>query len=192
MDLEEKTIRKIYRYRGRICNLRDDDAMLPDGRIVSREVVEHVNGVCVLPVTASGDVILVRQYRYPYGVNLLELPAGRLEKDESPLQGAARELREETGMTAAHWYELGTDYPSTGYIDEVIHLYAADGLTDVGQKLDDGEYLEVVTMPYGEALDRCLAGDFPDSKTQILLLKYRLLQETGRLASMEKEGPSCS
>ncbi|MBQ9066224.1 MAG: NUDIX hydrolase [Clostridia bacterium] len=181
MDLKEKTIRKIYVYRGRIMNIRNDDAQLPDGKIVSREVVEHCGGVCVLPVTDDGDVLLVRQWRYPYEEICTELPAGRLDREETPLEGGLRELREETGMEASEVFDLGTDYPSPGYTDEVIHLYAARGLKDIGQKLDEGEYLDVVRLPYDEALELCYRGELPDSKTQILLLKYRLLEQAGRL-----------
>ena len=84
-------------------------------------------------------------------------------------------------MEASEVFDLGTDYPSPGYTDEVIHLYAARGLKDIGQKLDEGEYLDVVRLPYDEALELCYRGELPDSKTQILLLKYRLLEQAGRL-----------
>ncbi len=187
MKLEEETIRKIYVYRGRIMNTRNDDAMLPTGKIVSREVVEHCAGVCVLPITDDGNVILVRQYRYPYAENTLELPAGRLDPNETPFEGGKRELREETGCAGTVFYDLGQDYPSPGYTDEIIHLYAAIGLQEVGQDLDADEFLDVVTMSYDEALSLCYSGEIKDSKTLICLMKYKLMQQEGKLTPMEPE-----
>ena len=186
MDLEEKQIRKIYVYRGRILNVRNDDAQLSNGKIVSREVVEHIGGVCVLPVTENGDVIFVKQYRYPYEETILELPAGKLDPGEEPFHGAVRELHEETGVVGDTYYELGADYPIPGYTDEVIHLYAATGLKDVGQKLDEDEFLDVVKIPYEKALEMCYTGELTDSKTLILLLKYKLMEQSGRLTPMEE------
>lgn len=187
MELEEKTIRKIYRYRGRIMNIRDDDVLLPNGKIASREVVEHVDGVCVLPITEDNQVIMVRQYRYPYAETMLELPAGRLNRGEKPFPGALRELHEETGVVGTSYYDLGRDYPSPGYTEEVTYLYAATGLKNIGQKLDEDEFLDVVVIPYEKALEMCYNDELTDSKTQIALLKYQLLKETGRLRPMKEE-----
>lgn len=172
MKLEETTIRKIYVYRGRILNLRNDDALLPNGKVCSREVVEHNGGVCVLPVTDGGQVLFVRQYRYPYSTTLLELPAGKLERGEDPFTAGVRELREETGYEAETYYDLGCLYPSPGYTDEVIHLYAAEGLTAVGQDLDDDEFLNVETFPLAAALRMAFDGTLVDAKTLAALFKY--------------------
>lgn len=187
MDLEEKTIRKIYRYHGRIMNIRDDDVQLPNGKIASREVVEHVAGVCVLPITEEEKVIMVRQYRYPYGETMLELPAGRLDRGEKPFPGALRELHEETGVVGTEYFDLGRDYPSPGYTDEVTYMYAATGLKYIGQKLDEDEILDVVTIPLAEALEMCYNDELTDSKTQIALLKYQLMKETGKLRPVKEE-----
>ncbi len=186
-DLLEKTIRKIYVFKGRIVNVRNDDAQLSNGKIVSREVVEHRGGVGILPITAQGEVLLVKQYRYPYGELLLEIPAGKLEPGETPFETGVRELREETGMNAARYFDLGIDYPSPGYCNEKIHLYAADGLTEIGQKLDEGEFLNVLSVPLTEALTMIYNGELKDSKTVIALMKYHEMQQLGKLQPIATE-----
>ncbi len=180
-DLLEKTIRKIYVFKGRIVNVRNDDAQLSNGKIVSREVVEHRGGVGILPITAQGEVLLVKQYRYPYEELLLEIPAGKLEPGETPFETGVRELQEETGMNAARYFDLGIDYPSPGYCNEKIHLYAADGLTEIGQQLDEGEFLNVLSVPLTEALTMIYNGELKDSKTVIALMKYHEMQQLGKL-----------
>jgi len=186
MDLIETTIRKATMYRGKILNVRCDDVRLPNGRTSVREVVDHHGGVCILPVTEDGTILFVRQYRYAYQEPVLELPAGKLEAGEDPFSAGKRELREETGMTAARYYDLGEDYPSPGYTNEIIHLYAADGLQNVGQQLDEDEFLNVESYTLEEALEMVYRGELKDSKTQIALMKYHLLKEQGRLIPMEE------
>ncbi len=186
-DLLEKTIRKIYVFKGRIVNVRNDDAQLSNGKIVSREVVEHRGGVGILPITAQGEVLLVKQYRYPYEELLLEIPAGKLEPGETPFETGVRELQEETGMNAARYFDLGIDYPSPGYCNEKIHLYAADGLTEIGQRLDEGEFLNVLSVPLTEALTMIYNGELKDSKTVIALMKYHEMQQLGKLQPMAIE-----
>ena len=143
MKLEEKTVNKNYIYQGRILNLRRDDAVLPNGKPCVREVVEHAGGVTVAALTDDNELIFVRQFRYPYMKVLLELPAGKLEKGEDPLESGKRELLEETGCTAEEYISLGEFYPSCGYTDEVIYLYLAKGLKYGEQKLDEGEFLNI-------------------------------------------------
>ncbi len=180
-DLMEKTIRKIYVFKGRIVNVRNDDAQLSNGKIVSREVVEHRGGVGILPITAQGEVLLVKQYRYPYEELLLEIPAGKLEPGETPFETGVRELQEETGMNATRYFDLGIDYPSPGYCNEKIHLYAADGLIEIGQHLDEGEFLNVLSVPLTEALTMVYNGELKDSKTVIALMKYHEMKQLGKL-----------
>ncbi len=180
-DLMEKTIRKIYVFKGRIVNVRNDDAQLSNGKIVSREVVEHRGGVGILPITTQGEVLLVKQYRYPYEELLLEIPAGKLEPGETPFETGVRELQEETGMNATRYFDLGIDYPSPGYCNEKIHLYAADGLIEIGQHLDEGEFLNVLSVPLTEALTMVYNGELKDSKTVIALLKYHEMKQLGKL-----------
>lgn len=171
MELEEKTLQKDYIFKGRIITVRVDDALLPNGKTAKREVVEHPGGVCMAPLTANGELIFVKQFRYPYGEVLLELPAGKLEIGEDPFEAGKRELREETGCTAADYCDLGKVYPTPGYCGEIIHLYMASGLTEVGQDLDEDEFLNVVRIPVKEAFRMVLRNEIRDSKTQIGIMK---------------------
>ncbi len=185
-ELLEQTIRKIYVFKGHIINVRNDDAQLSNGKIVSREVVEHRGGVGILPITDENEVLLVKQYRYSYEELLVEIPAGKLEPGEEPFQTGIRELHEETGMNATTYYDLGIDYPSPGYCNEKIHIYVATGLSEIGQKLDEGEFLNVLKIPYEKALEMVYSGELKDSKTVIALLKYDQMKRSGKLVPMEE------
>ena len=141
MNLTEKTLSETYPFRGRIINLRVDSVELPNGRTSSREVVEHPGGVCIAALTEQDELLFVRQFRYPYKEVLLELPAGKLNLGEDPLECGKRELKEETGVTAERYVSLGKLYPSPGYTGEIISMYYAEGLSLGEQKLDDDEFL---------------------------------------------------
>ena len=111
MDLTEKPIKQDYIYKGKIINVRVDDALLPDGGTAKREIVEHPGGVCVAALTDENELLFVEQFRYPYFELVLELPAGKLEYGEDPFEAGKRELREETGAVASHYEDLGKLYP---------------------------------------------------------------------------------
>lgn len=178
MQLTEKTLEEKTIYEGRILKVSVDTVELPDGRKSTREMVHHPGGVGVVALDANGDVLLVRQFRYPYKAELLEIPAGKLSPGEDPLLCGKRELREETGACAEEYRKLGAVYPSTGYTDEVISVYLARGLRFGEQELDDGEFLNVVRMPFERAVRMVLDGELPDAKTQVGLLKtWALLRE---------------
>lgn len=172
-DLEEKRVSGEEIYKGRIITLYNDKITLPDGNSAEREYVRHPGGVCILPIDSRGNVYLVRQWRYPYGKALLEVPAGKLEKGEEKLAAAARELREETGFAADSIRFISEFYPTPGYTDEVDHLYIATGLHAVGQDTDDDEFIDVVKMPYGEAYGMVMSGGIPDGKTALLILRAK-------------------
>ena len=123
MDLTEKRIDGEYKFKGRIINLRVDRALLPDGTVAGREVVEHNGGVCVAALTDDNEVLMVRQFRYPYSEVVLEIPAGKRDSvAEDPFDCGVRELKEETGATAEEFRFLGMLYPSPGYCGEIIWM----------------------------------------------------------------------
>lgn len=171
MDLEEKTVQKNYIYRGKIVNLRCDDAVLPDGRPCKREVIEHSGGAAVLCVQ-GGKVALVRQFRYAYGEAIYEIPAGKLNAGEDPMLAAKRELEEETGLQAGRLVHLFTLYPTPGYTNEKIYIYEAEGVQAGAQRLDEGEFLNVEYMPVRDALSMVENGTIRDAKTIVALLDY--------------------
>ena len=171
MNLQEKTAKKNYIYRGKILNLRCDDALLPDGKPCKREIVEHGGGAAILCVV-DGKVAFVRQYRYAYGEEVLEIPAGKLEAGEEPALAAGRELEEETGLRAKRLEHLFTLYPSPGYTNEKIYVFEAMGVTSGKEHPDDGEFLLVEYYPVEEALDMIERGEIRDAKTVSALLFY--------------------
>ena len=173
MKLFEKTLTSEIKFEGRIIKVLRDTVELENGKTSAREVVCHNGGVCVAALTEQNEVLLVRQFRYPYKEVLLELPAGKLEKGEDPFEAGKREFKEECGATADSYFSLGEVYPSPGYCGEIIHLYGAAGLHFGQQHLDEGEYLDVVRMPLDEAVRRVMTGEIKDAKTAIAILKLK-------------------
>ena len=176
MPHTETTLSSEEIFNGRVIRVTYDKALLENGNTSTREVVHHHGGACILPVDENQNITLVRQYRYALGEEMCELPAGKLEKDENPFEAAKRELAEECGLTADHFVDLGVVYPTVGYDSEKIYLWAATGLHNVSQHLDEDEFLDVVKMPLDEALRLVLDGTIKDSKTQIGILKYAMLR----------------
>ena len=169
-------------FDGKILHVFEDTVELPDGKSATREYMRHVGAVCVVPLLDDGSVLLERQYRYPVGEVLVEIPAGKLnDKLEDPREAAARELLEETGAVAGALIFLGRFLPACAYSDELIHMYAAKSITFREQKLDADEFLNVFTMPLEKAVREVLAGNIPDAKTQTALLKVWLLRQQGTL-----------
>lgn len=179
VKVEERKIRTITAYQGVILRVRLDSAELPDGSTAVREVAEHPGGAAILPLDADGTVWCVRQYRYPFGQTLLEIPAGKLEPGEDPQACAERELSEETGLTADEVIPLGAQYSSPGYLQEVLHLYLARGLHRGSAHPDRGEFLNVEKHPLGELVQLAMTGALPDAKTTITVLKTKRLLEQG-------------
>lgn len=165
-------MKKTTIYEGRILNLTIYEGSL-NGRNVRREIVEHGGAAAVLALDDDGDAILVRQDRFPHG-STLEIPAGTMEKGESPEQCAARELREETGYLAARIRPLVSFYPSIGYSTEIIHCFVATGLRPSagGPSPDEDESITTVRMPWKELLDMARAAKIQDSKTVCAVLTH--------------------
>jgi len=177
--MTEKPVKQEYKYKGKIVNLRVDDALLPDGSTAKREVVEHPGGVCIAALTDKNELLFVEQFRYPYFEIVPELPAGKLEYGEDPFEAGKRELREETGAVADEYEELGKLYPTPGYCGEIIHMYLARSLHFGSQELDEDEFLEVKRIPLKEAFKMVMNNEIRDSKTQVGIVKtyYRVYGE---------------
>ncbi len=177
MHLEEKTIASELAYQAKIFRVTKDTAQLEDGSEVGRDVVHHSGGVCVVPLTDKGTVLMVRQYRYPMHEVTLEVPAGKLEPGEDNAQCGLRELREEAGRTCGKYTYLGKLYPTPAYDTEVIHMYLAEELSPPEeQNLDEGEFLDVEEIPLEQAVKMVMDGEIHDAKTQIALLKTYVLR----------------
>ena len=167
-DLRERPVSSERVYEGRVVRLRVDSVRLePEGRLARREVVDHPGAVAVVAVTGGGEVLLVRQYRYAVGRELLEIPAGTLEPGEQPETCARRELEEETGRQAGSLEPLGAVFTSPGFCSERIHLYLARLEDGPGGRAhpDEDERLVVEVLPFEEALRLALEGRLADAKT---------------------------
>ena len=174
MDYTEKKIKTINGYRGLIVDVDLDRIELPDGETALREVVTHPGGVGILAINDKNEAVCVRQYRYCFGEHLLEIPAGKLERGEDPLECAVRELSEETGITAGKIVPLGSMYPSPGFCREVLHIYLATGLENGEAHPDAGEFLDIVHVPFAELVDKCMSGEIRDGKTVLAVLKAKI------------------
>ncbi len=175
----ERTVEQREVFRGRIFTAYNDVVEVPGGALTTREYVRHNGGVCCAAVTGRGELAFVRQYRYAYGKVVTELPAGKLEQGEQPEDAIRREIQEEVGALCTDWRDMGKLYPTPGYCSEVIHLYACR-IESIGeQNPDEDECLEVEFIPLDKAVDMVMAGELPDSKTQVLILRLAELVRRG-------------
>ncbi len=159
-------------FDGKLLRVRRDTVRLPDGSLATREYVVHPGAVLVVPVLPDGRLVVERQFRYPAGAVFVEFPAGKLDPGEAELATAQRELAEEAGYTATTWTPLGRIHSVVGYSNEAIDFFIAEGLTHVGARLDDGEFLEIVTMSLDEMLAALDRGEITDAKTVAALLLF--------------------
>jgi ADP-ribose pyrophosphatase len=164
-DFTETQVASRSVFDGRMLRVRVDDVRLPDGGRAVREYVQHPGAVVMLAFSGPGEILMERQFRYPLGAHMLELPAGKIEAGEDPLLTAQRELLEETGYGAARWSYLATAHPCVGYSDERLIYYLAEELTFDGVRLDHGEFLETLRVPLAEALEWVREGKVTDGKT---------------------------
>ncbi len=171
----EKKVSSKQIYSGGAVHLEVDDILLPDGRPAKRDVIRHVGAVGVLPLLENGDVLLVRQYRYPIAKVTQEIPAGKRDPGETPEECGKRELLEETGAKAEKLVSLGSIYPTPAYTDEEIFLFLATGLTFFETHLDEGEFVDVVRRPFDDVLKDVLDGTLRDSKTVAAVLKAAVI-----------------
>jgi len=169
-DFTETKKRSKIVYSGGLLKVHEDEVRLPDGKTARREYIVHPGAALILPVFDDDSVLLERQYRYPVGQHCYELPAGKLEPGEPPLDTAKRELLEETGYVARQWAPVCTIMPCIGYSTEHIECFLARDLSFRGASLDEGEFLETLRLPLREALKWVQVGKIRDSKTMIGLL----------------------
>ena len=179
--LTEKMVSSKRIYEGRILDVYCDDILLPNGHTSVREYIKHVGAACVIPVDDDGNVIIEKQFRYPFNKILTEIPAGKLDSKKEPhLEAALRELREETGYSAEKMIYLGEYYPACAYSDEVIHMYLAAGLIKGDASPDEDEFVEIGRMPLDELVNEVMKGNIPDGKTQTAILKAYLYLKNNR------------
>jgi ADP-ribose pyrophosphatase len=176
-DLTERFVSGEQVFDGTLLKVRRDRVRLPDGSEGTREYIRHPGAVAIVPLFDDGRILLERQYRYPSAREFIEVPAGKLEAGEPHLETAKRELLEETGYTAKEWARLGVIHTAIAYTDEAIELFLAKRLEHVGRKLDQGEFLETLIVPFDEALAMIRDGRITDAKTVAALL---LVKDLGR------------
>ena len=175
--MDYKTVASESKFKGEILDVRVDQVVLPSGRKAEREVVSHKGAVGLIPITADNNLILVRQYRHPISGELIEIPAGKLDKGEKPVDCARRELCEETGMTSDKITELARFYTTPGYSNEFFYLYLAECLktADLHEQPEE-EIVGTMTITFDQALNMIDSEEIKDGKTiaAICLAKIHL------------------
>lgn len=174
MEFKEKTLDSQMMYDGRIIKVYKDNVELADGKKSFREVVRHSGGVVILAFKDEDTILLVKQYRYPIGETVLELPAGKLEKGEDPFEAAKRELEEETGYCANKWTDLGYINTSPGFSDEKLYLYLAQDLEYTHCHPDEGEIIQAFEYKYDDVLKMIDNGEINDAKTICGLMRANM------------------
>lgn len=175
MEFEEKTISSESIYEGKIIKVRCEQVELADGKTAMRELIAHPGGVGVIAVTEDRQVFMVSQYRIAARSMMLEIPAGKLEYGEDPLECGKRELIEETGYKAREFTHLGEYYATPGYCEEKLNIYLARDLEFVGQHLDEGEFLNVNKYDLDELYKKVMDNKIYDAKTAIAILKAKAI-----------------
>lgn len=175
MSIVEKKLEEQCVYDGRIFSVYSGKVLLPNGKTAPRDRIEHHGGAGILPLDAEGFIYLVRQYRYGVDQTLLEIPAGKLERGEDPMETAVRELTEEIGFLPREVTPLGSMELSPAYLGEITYLYLGRDLIPQKAELDEDEFLEVLRLPFDQALQMVLDGSITDGKTQNTILKTAIL-----------------
>ena len=171
----EETIESQSIYSGKILSLRRDTVKIRDGKVAIREIVEHGGAVGIIAFTDEGKIILVRQFRKATGRELIEIPAGTLERGEDPIKCASRELEEETGYVASEIRHIISFYLAPGYSTEIMHIFHASGLQKTRQKLEEDEAVELIDVELDEAISMVQRNEIEDAKTITSLLAIKFL-----------------
>ncbi|WNB93648.1 NUDIX hydrolase [Bacillus sp. NEB1478] len=180
-NLTEKTVSREQIYNGKIIDLFVEEVELPNKKIGKREIVKHPGAVAVLAVTDDGKILMVEQFRKPLEKTIVEIPAGKLEKGENPLECAKRELLEETGYSCEKIESIGSFYTSPGFADELIHLYFTDTLIHKGEQMtDEDEFVNVLEISIAEAKEMMKNQKIHDAKTVYGVLYMELNHAKGK------------
>ena len=174
MTFEEKTLKSEKIYEGAIINLRRDKVTVQGGTSY-REIIEHNGGAVIAALTEDNKLVMVHQYRKPADKVMLEVPAGKIDPGEKPLDAAVRELKEETGYTAAKVEFLTQFYPSVGYSEEVLYLYLCTGLTPGETNFDENEAIDIEEVELDRLFKMAMSGEIDDAKTLIAILMVKAL-----------------
>ncbi len=177
MDKTEKLLRQEPIYKGRVINITKDEVVCPNGQTSLREIVHHRGGVAIL-FKVDDKFIFEKQYRYAMNEEIIEMPAGKLEEGEIPLEAAKRELLEETGYRPLEMIHLGDSYPTPGYSTEVIHLYYCPKAVKEERHLDNDECIDLIYLTLEEIEEMIAQGKIKDSKSvaSIFLYKKKILK----------------
>lgn len=169
MVFREETISSESIYNGKILNLRRDLVTVRNGESY-REIVEHNGGAVIAAITDDDKLVMVRQFRKPPEMVMLEVPAGKRDGTELPEEVAKRELKEETGYTASEMIHLTSMYPTPGYSEEVLDIFLAKNLTPGETDFDDNEAIDIYEYPISELVDMVMSGKIIDGKSQVAIL----------------------
>lgn len=169
MNTYEKTLEISNIYLGKVINLDIETVLLPNNKKAKREIVRHPGAVAILPINDRGEIYFVRQYRKAIDMELLEIPAGKIENGEEPKNCALRELQEEIGFTADKLTFIGEFYTSPGFADEKIYIYKAEELTQSRLKMDEDEFINIIKCDKYEAIEMIKKGMIKDAKTVLAL-----------------------
>ncbi len=172
MDLFEEKISSKLIHNGDFLVLNKDTVLLPNGKTSTREFVTHPGAACIVAVDEDDNILMVKQYRYPISKVMYEVPAGKLDSGEEPINCAKRELEEETGYKANNFDLIGSLYPAPAYSNEIIYIYLATKLSKTNMNLDEDEFLVCEKIKISKVLEMIMNGQITDAKTQIAVLKY--------------------
>jgi ADP-ribose pyrophosphatase len=185
--LKETKISSEEIFKGEIIKLNFDRVKLPDGKITTREKVSHPGAVAIVPLDKNGNIYFVKQFRYPVNKVLLEIPAGKIDRNENPLNSAKRELREEIGAAGGRLIHLTTFYSSPGFCNEIMHIYLAMDFIKKENNLEADEFLEVIELRIEDALAYIKSGKIKDAKTIIgVLFAYDYITGKNQLYGKER------
>ena len=165
--MREKTQNSKSIFKGSFFDVRKDEVVSPNGNSNIIEWIKHPGAVCCIPVLRNGDICLIRQFRYAVKKYMIELPSGKLEIGEKPIDGAKRELKEEIGFEAKKIKFLTMFYPAVGFVNEEMHLFLAEDLKKTNTNLDEDEFIELAPKPLNQAVKMIYSSEITDAKTII-------------------------